>query len=94
MFQFSDLHPEIVQNIDGGPRLLAQEAISQGQFARCTVQNMYLELLNQQIYGDDAYGATATPLLDQLAQEFATNGYSLPWLAERIVTLPEYRRAR
>jgi hypothetical protein len=90
-FQFSDLHPEIVANIEGGPRLLAKQAIDTGQLAQCTVRKLWVELMGDEIYLPDA---PATPRLDQLSKDFAGQGYSLPWLVEQIVTTAGYRRAR
>lgn len=90
-YQFADVHPEIVANIEGGPRLLAQQAVDTGQLAQCTVRKLWVHLNNAEIY--DA-AAPATPVLDELATGFAAQGYSLPWLVEQIVSRPEYRRAR
>jgi hypothetical protein len=90
-YQFADVHPEIVANIEGGPRLLVKQAIDTGQLAQCTVRKMWVELMDQEIYPADA---PATPLLDQLSHDFAAQNHDLPWLVEQLVTSAEYRRAR
>ena len=90
-YQFADAHPEIVSAIEGGPRLLAQEAVSSGQFAQCAVQKLWFLFLNQEMYEP---GALVTPRLAQMASGFANSGYALPWLVEQIVSSPDYRQSR
>jgi hypothetical protein len=90
-YQFSDVHPEIVANIEGGPRLLVKQGIDTGQFAQCTVRKLWVDLMGQEIYPADA---AATPQLDRLSQGFAAQSYNLPWLVEQMVASAAYRRAR
>ncbi|MFL5248485.1 MAG: hypothetical protein ACJ79V_11735 [Myxococcales bacterium] len=90
-YQFADVHPELVQNLEGGPRLVARKAVDSGEFARCATQKVWMLFNNAAMYGDDA---GITPALDGIAAEFAGEGYSLQRLALRIVTDPAYRRGR
>ncbi len=75
------------KNIDEGPAGIARKAISSGDFARCTVKKIWTWLM----------GGPPHPQLkskiDELAQQFAKNGYSLKKLIRTIVTSPEYRPA-
>lgn len=90
-YQFAGAHPEIIANIEGGPRLLAQQAVDTGQFAQCTVRKLWLHLDNTEIY---QAGTAKTPDLDLLAEGFAAHNYDYPWLVEQLVSRPEYRKAR
>lgn len=90
-YQFAGVHPEIVANIEGGPRLLAQQAVDTGQLAQCTVRKLWVHYDNTEIYQAEV---AHTPDLDALAEGFAAHSYDLPWLVEQIVSRPEYRRTR
>lgn len=90
-YQFSDTHPEYVENIEKGPRKLALEAIESGGFARCAVKRVFAHFNKRDmaVLGDDT---DEIELLDQLAGEFESTNYDLRQLVLRVVTLPQYRR--
>ncbi len=91
--QFADVHPELQEAFDAGPRQRAQQLIESGTFARCTVRRAFSWFVKRemQVQGADI---TEQDLLMELSEGFEQNGYSFPWLVEQIVSLPQYRRIR
>ncbi len=92
-YQFADAHPEYVKAIADGPRVLAEEAIADGSFARAAVQNLFLRLVKRElrVSGDHTEDQA---LLDELVNGFVSGGWNYPKLVQTIVSLPEYRRVR
>ena len=93
-YQYADAaHPGIASAIVAGPKKRANEIIADGTFARCTVKRLFAQLVKRDM---NVLGAQAgeLPLLTSLSAGFKTNGYSLPWLVEQVVQLPQYRRVR
>ncbi len=93
-YQYADAaHPTIAAALAAGPKKRANEIIADGTFARCSVKRMFSQLVKRDMH---VIGAELEelPLLTTLADGFRTNGYSLPWLVEQMVSLPQYRRVR
>ncbi|HLT32081.1 MAG TPA: hypothetical protein VK013_18725, partial [Myxococcaceae bacterium] len=86
-------HPDYPEIVDAGPAGLAQRLINDGTFARCTVRRLFTRLLKRDLLIDER-DDRERELLEQLAGEFAASNYDFQALVERLVTLPEYRRAR
>ena len=72
------------ENIEGGPSMIAQEAVSSGAFAHCTASKMWQTLLGRepQLADEEAIAS--------LAGELTSSGYQLKGLIQSIVTRPEY----
>lgn len=87
------LHSKIMENIQAGPRALAQAALDSGQFHATTVRNLWLILMHREMLLDPTRTEDELPLLAQLAAEFKKNDdyRALVW---RLVHLPQYRRLR
>jgi hypothetical protein len=92
-YQFTDTHADYLTNLEGGPRALAQKAIDDGSFARCTVKKVFEQLVKRELQAEGAETAELE-LQATLAQGFKDNAYSFPWLVEQVVSLPQYRRVR
>jgi hypothetical protein len=92
-YQFTPEHPEYLANIEGGPRALAQKAIDDGTFARCTAKNVFRYYVKRDLRAEGT-DSDELPLLDSLAKGFKDNGFSYPWLVEQVVSLPQYRGVR
>ncbi|HYX92482.1 MAG TPA: hypothetical protein VE782_13050 [Myxococcaceae bacterium] len=92
-YQYTDIHPDFSTNLAEGPRALAEEAIADGRFARCTVKRLFAHLVKREM---NVAGADADELqlLESLSGGFADSGYRFRWLVEQIVALPQYRRVR
>jgi hypothetical protein len=92
-YQYTDVHPEFLTNLQHGPRALAEKAIADGAFARCTVKKLFAHLVKRDM---NVAGANSEelPLLESLSKGFAESGYRFRWLVEQIVSLPQYRRVR
>jgi len=97
--QWVDDHPEYLDHMvgtaasPGGPRQWAQQLIDDGTFAQCAVKHMFSYLIKRdmRVAGEQS---DELDLLHSLADGFRSANYSFPWLAEQVVTLPEYRRVR
>jgi hypothetical protein len=88
-YQFADAaHPDITSALAGGPRKRVNESIANGSFARCAVKRAFGTLMKREPLPDEA------TLVMSLADDFKTNNYSLPWLMQRLVAQPQYRRVR
>lgn len=87
------LHGGIAPAIAAGPGKRATEIIADGTFAKCAVKRAFAYLVKRDMR---ITGATSDELAlqEQLRTEFAANGYSWPWLVNRIIALPQYRRER
>lgn len=83
----------IGDNIEAGPRALAQLIVNDGTFARCTTKKMFRYFVKRDMHIAGAEAEEAE-LLEELAAGFESSGYQLPWLVEQIVSLPQYRRIR
>lgn len=83
----------IGENIAVGPRVLVNQIINDGTFARCTVKKLWSFLMKRDMHVLGAEAEEAA-LLEQLADGFKTNNYNLPWLIEQVVSQPQYRRVR
>ncbi len=92
-YQFADAHPEYTERIAAGPRALAQSIIDDGTFAQCTVKNLFAHFAGRDLHVDGAQN-DERDLVEQLASDFAKNGYDMRWLVQQIVSLPQYRRVR
>lgn len=92
-YQYSDLHPEYVENLEEGPAKLAQEIIDDGTFARCAVKKAFWAFVKRDIRAAGEQ-ADEAELLDELAKGFEASGYSFPWLVRAVVSAPQYRRVR
>lgn len=87
------LHNKIIENIQAGPRGLAQASLDSGQFHATTVRNLWMILMHREMLLDPTRAEDELPLLAQLAAEFKKNDdYRL--LVRRLVHLPQYRRLR
>ena len=80
-------------NIELGPRALAQQIINDGTFARCTAKRVFRYFVKRDMHIAGAESEEAE-LLEQLSSGFEGSGYQLPWLVEQVVSLPQYRRIR
>ena len=97
--QWADVHPEYLDHMVGGgdvpagPRQWARQLIADGTFAQCTVKRMFSYFMKRDMHvaGDQS---DDLDLLQSLADGFQSSNYSLPWLVQQVVTLPEYRRVR
>ncbi len=92
-YQFAAEHPDYVDNIEKGPRKLAQAIVADGTFARSVVKAAFLRLMKRELRVEGEH-AEDLPLLDQMATDFAAQSYDYPRLIARILSLPEYRRVR
>jgi hypothetical protein len=93
-YQYADAtHPTIGTALAAGPKKRANEIIADGTFARCAVKRVFSSFVKRDMHVVGAQ-IEELPLLTGLADGFKTNGYSLPWLVEQVVTLPQYRRVR
>jgi hypothetical protein len=92
-YQYADVHSEYATNIEKGPRKLAESIIADGTFARTAVRYLFERLMKRPARTEGVENEDAA-LIDALAGDFAQGGYNYPRLAEKIVGLPEYRRAR
>lgn len=92
-FEFEADHRDFPGIIEAGPAGLAQRLINDGTFARCTVRRLFTRLLKRDLLIDER-DDRERELLEQLAGEFAASDFDFQALVERLVTLPEYRRAR
>lgn len=76
------------RNIETGPRGIAQNAVSTGQFASCTTQNMWRYFVGQ------APTIKQQELVSQLSAGFKKNNYKLKALIKQIVMSDEYKYGR
>jgi hypothetical protein len=92
-YQWADDHPELTAIIESGPRTLAESAIDDGSFARCTVRRAFQHFVKRdmRIDGDTKDEVT---LLEELTDGFVGTAYDFPQLVQTLVSLPQYRRAR
>jgi hypothetical protein len=92
-YQWADDHPELVEIIEAGPRALAQSAIDDGSFARCTVRRAFQHFVKRdmRIDGDTK---DEVQLLEELTDGFVGSAYDFPQLVQALVSLPQYRRTR
>jgi hypothetical protein len=93
-YQYADAaHPGIGAALAAGPKKRANEIINDGTFARCAVKRIFSQFVKRDMH---VLGAESEelPLLTSLSDGFKTNGYSMPWLVEQVVSLPQYRRVR
>jgi hypothetical protein len=92
-YQYEPAHPGLglAENIEAGPRPLAERAIESGELARCTARKLFYVLMGRSIRADGEEQDEAA-LLDSLAQEFMASGYDFRKLVEKVVTLPQYGR--
>jgi len=92
-YQFADIHPDFLENLQEGPRALAEKAIADGTFARCTVKKLFAHFVKRDM---NVAGSNTDEflLLDSLSKGFAESGYRFRWLVEQIVSSPQYRRVR
>ncbi len=74
----------MIDAIEQGPAVLAQEAIDSGQFGRCTVRKMWRLFMGQDAGVDDE------EVIEELFAEFEANDYNLKALILALVTRPEY----
>jgi uncharacterized protein (DUF1800 family) len=79
------LDEEHEQNVEEGPIRLAQEAIESGQFATCTVTRLWRHLMHRDPYDEEV------AVISELANEFASNGYSFKELVRSLIKREEYR---
>ena len=91
--QFADVYPHIQAAYDEGPRGRAQQLIETGAFARCTVKRVFAHFVKRELRVSGE-SADELELMQSLASGFTQNEYSYPWLVERVVSLPQYRRVR
>ena len=92
-YQFANVHADIEQNLEDGPRALAQAIIDDGTLAHCTVRKLFTYLVKRDIRAQGAESEELA-LLEELASGFTASSFSLPWLVREIVSLPQYRRVR
>jgi hypothetical protein len=93
-YQYADAqHPDITAALAGGPRARADAIVADGTFARCAVKRTWSYFMKRdlRLLGTDPDENAA---LASLTTGFTSNGYSLPWLIEQIVSQPTYRRVR
>ena len=93
-YQYADAaHPAIGAALAEGPKKRANEIVNDGTFARCAVKRVFSQFVKRdmKVLGTET---EELPLLTSLAEGFKTNGYSLPWLVEQVVTLEQYRSVR
>ena len=92
-YQYSQEHPEYIDDINAGPRQLAQQIIDDGTFANATVTELFTFFLKRAPITDGSIFDEQKTIGD-LASGFKKNGYDFVWLAEQIVTLRQYGRTR
>ncbi|MCG3173988.1 MAG: hypothetical protein GMKNLPBB_02205 [Myxococcota bacterium] len=72
------------KNIEAGPMGIAQEAINNGEFARCTVRKMWKKYMGRDLMLDEE------PVLADLAAKFQAGNHRLNGLIRNILSRPEY----
>ena len=93
-YQYADAnHAAALAAIKAGPKKRANEIIADGTFARCAVKRVFSQFVKRDMHVVGAQ-SDETTLLATLSDGFKTNGYSLPWLVEQVVSLPQYRSVR
>ncbi len=92
-YQYSKEHPEYLDDIDAGPRQLAQQIIDDGTFANATVTELFTFFLKRAPITDGSIFDEQKTVSD-LASGFKKNGYDFVWLTQQIVTLRQYGRTR
>ena len=90
--QLDGLHLSIYNNLQTGPRPLAQKIIDSGQFHRAMVQHLFEHLMGREMLLDSASPASEVALLDTLSQEFQAHD-NFKKMVKRLVMLEQYRRA-
>jgi hypothetical protein len=80
--------PQMKQNIEVGPRLLAQKAITSGEFASCTTRKMW------KWFTGAAASSQQEQLIKNLTGQFKQKNYNLKQLIKAIVTTAEYKQGR
>ena len=73
-------------NVEIGPKLLFEKKFVDGSIARCSTQNAIRWLIRRDL---EPY---EMDWIDNLAQEFAANGYDYKALVKSILTHPHFRR--
>ncbi len=84
-------HATTEKNFDAGPRVMAQEAIDEGVFARATIMNLFRFLFHRDMLLDSVTSDSELNLLDELQKEFEEHD-DIKRLTKRLVMLPAYRR--
>lgn len=93
-WQYADAsHPAIQAALAAGPRARAKASVDSGQLSKCAVKRMFRFLVKRDMHVQGS-NTDELQLLGELSTGFSSNGYSLPWLVERVVSLPQYRRVR
>ena len=90
-YLFADAHPagkHFEQNIEQGPRLIANEAIQSGKFAACTTRKMWGWFVGTELQPQQEQR------ISQYAERFKQSGYNLLTLVKALVTSEEYRQGR
>lgn len=72
------------ENIELGPRKIAEAIIERGDFALCTVKKLWAHFMHRPPTPAESAAISA------LANEFASGGYNFRALVKSIVTRPEY----
>jgi hypothetical protein len=78
---------EDLQNIEIGPRKLAQTSIESGRFASCTARKMWTHLMRRAPTTDEE-----TSVLPDIIDAYEAGGNTLRSMVKAIVTHPAYRR--
>ncbi len=79
--------PDEEPNITGGPRALVEKMMQTGELEKCTVQNMWNQLLGRPMTDEEA-----AIYLQPLVDDFAQNNHNLRKLMVRIVATDAYWR--
>jgi hypothetical protein len=85
---FGFLDAQHFDNVELGPKLLAERAVVDDRFPKCTARRAMEGLFGRELSADEARW------LDALARRFVNSNYDYKELVKAIVTSPVYRRVR
>ena len=76
--------PEAEENIEQGPRKLAEKSIENGKFAECTVKKLWNYFMHRPPLDSEA------DIISAMANDFANDNYNFRNLVKQIITRDEY----
>lgn len=76
-----------LDNVQGGPRALVEQKLSEGQMSRCVVRRLYSRLHHKEMTSEESQ-----TVLVELAERFESTGYDFKDLMFTLLTRPSYRR--
>jgi hypothetical protein len=87
-YQYASRPDGTAEALAKGPRARATVIINNGVFAKCTTKKMFTYLMKREPALSESID------LDTIASGFKTNGYSLKWLMQQLVSRSDYRSVR